>query len=69
MKPDGALVGTSFVEGTLKELYWAYLLAENERYGGMSPKVFPFSSLGETGSHLTSTKYELITILEHIKTL
>jgi SAM-dependent methyltransferase len=29
LKPDGALVGTNFVEGTLRELYWAYLLAEN----------------------------------------
>ena len=27
LQPDGALVGTSFVDGTLKELYWAYLMA------------------------------------------
>jgi hypothetical protein len=46
LKPDGAVVGTTFVEGTLRELYWSYILAENERYGGMSPKVYTFPSLG-----------------------
>lgn len=29
LQPDGALVGCSLVEGTLHELYWAYLMAEN----------------------------------------
>lgn len=29
LKPDGALLGSCFTEGTLKELYWAYLMAEN----------------------------------------
>jgi hypothetical protein len=30
----------------------------------MSPKVLTFPGLGETGTHLTSSKYQLITILQ-----
>lgn len=40
--PDGALIGSTWTENTLEELKWAYLLAENERSGGISPKVLNF---------------------------
>jgi hypothetical protein len=40
-------------------------MAENERYGGMSPKVLQHPSLGVLGSALTMTKYQLVTIVSH----
>jgi NADH dehydrogenase [ubiquinone] 1 alpha subcomplex assembly factor 5 len=63
LQADGALVGCTFAEGTLSELHWAYLLAENERHGGMSPKVMQFPGLGDLGSFMTSVKFQLVTIL------
>ena len=45
------------------------MLAENERYGGISPKVLAFPSIGETGTMMTSAKYQLITILQHEESL
>jgi NADH dehydrogenase [ubiquinone] 1 alpha subcomplex assembly factor 5 len=69
LKPDGALIGSTVAEGTLAELYWAYLLAENERHGGMSPKVLHSPSLGELGSALTMAKYHMVTILAHDEVL
>lgn len=65
LKPDGALIGSSFAEGTLSQLYWSYLLAENERYGGMSPKMLQLPSLGELGNSLTMAKYKLATVVSH----
>jgi NADH dehydrogenase [ubiquinone] 1 alpha subcomplex assembly factor 5 len=65
LKPDGALVGSAFAEGSLSELYWAYLMGENERHGGMSPKVLQSSSLGELGSAITMAKFQMVTILAH----
>jgi hypothetical protein len=29
LQPDGALIGCAMVEGTLSELHWSYLMAEN----------------------------------------
>ena len=37
--PDGLLIGTIYGADTLEELRIAYLLAENERYGGVSKHV------------------------------
>jgi NADH dehydrogenase [ubiquinone] 1 alpha subcomplex assembly factor 5 len=65
LKEDGALIGSTFAEGTLSELYWSYLLAENERYGGISPKVMQMPSLGELGNSLTMAKYKLATVVAH----
>lgn len=38
-------------------------MAENERSGGVSPKVFSFPSLGEIGQSLTSSKIKMPTII------
>ena len=40
-------------------------MAENERHGGMSPKVMQTPSLGQLGSALTMTKYHMVSILAH----
>ena len=69
LQPDGAIVGCTLGEGTLSELNWAYLLAENERHGGMSPKVMHFSGLGDIGSFMTAVKFKLVTILAHEEVL
>jgi hypothetical protein len=44
-------------------------MAENERYGGLSPKVLNFTSLGGLGNILTSTQFNLATVLSREYTL
>ena len=38
-------------------------MAENERHGGLSPKVLSFPSLGQLGNLLTQSHYHLATVL------
>lgn len=40
----------------------SYTLAENERYGGVSPHVSPLITITEVGNLLTRLKYTLPTI-------
>jgi len=42
LKPDGLFLGAIFGEGTLKELRSSFVLAEQEREGGLSPHISPF---------------------------
>ena len=63
LTPDGAIMGCCWGENTLKELKWAFLMAENQRSGGVSPKVLNFPSLGEIGHSLTSSKVKMPTIV------
>ena len=62
LQPDGALVGCTWAENTLKELRWAYMITENERCGGISPKLYGFPSLGAIGNVLHASKVQLPTV-------
>ena len=63
LQPDGAIVGCTWAENTLKELNWAYMMAENERCGGISPKVYRFPSIGGIGNVMHAAKVQIPTIV------
>lgn len=62
LKPDGTIIGSVFGEETLQELRIAFTLAENERYGGVSPHVSPFISITEIGNLISRIKYNIPTV-------
>jgi hypothetical protein len=56
-------VGCCLTEDSFKELRTAYLMVENERSGGVSPKVFPFPGIGEVGTAMSTSKLKLPSII------
>lgn len=52
LKPDGLFLGVMSGTGTLGELRESMLQAENELYGGASPRVYPFTDVRDAGGLL-----------------
>lgn len=62
LKPDGVFLGCLFGESTLEELRTAFLIAEQEREGGISPHVSPFTRVSDVGDLLSRAEFSLPTI-------
>ncbi len=60
--PDGAFLGTMFGGDTLFELRTSLQLAEQERKGGISPRVSPMTDVKDVGSLLNRAGFRLTTI-------
>ncbi len=59
LKADGLLLASMLGGETLKELRHAWLIAEDEIYGGASPRVAPFANLRDVGSLLQRAGFAL----------
>ncbi|XP_052862824.1 arginine-hydroxylase NDUFAF5, mitochondrial [Anopheles cruzii] len=62
LKPDGVFIGAMFGGDTLYELRSALQLAEQERRGGLSPHVSPFTQIRDVGMLLNRGGFTLLTI-------
>ncbi|CAH2353346.1 hypothetical protein CLIB1423_10S02894 [[Candida] railenensis] len=62
LKPDGVFLGTIVGGDTLYELRTSLQLAEQERMGGMSPRVSPLVHLNDVGSLLNRAGFSMLTI-------
>jgi NADH dehydrogenase [ubiquinone] 1 alpha subcomplex assembly factor 5 len=62
LKPDGAFFGALIGGDTLFELRSAFVLAEQEREGGVSPHTSPFAGIRETGNQLSRAGFSLPTV-------
>lgn len=52
LRPDGLFLGAFAGAGTLSELRECLLAAETELYGGVSPRVIPFTDVRDAGALL-----------------
>ena len=52
LKPGGLFLGAVLGGETLKELYEAFLIAEAEVEGGVSPRISPFTEIRDAGQLL-----------------
>lgn len=59
LKPDGLLLAALLGGRTLAELREAWLLAEDERAGGASPRVAPFADVRDLGGLLQRAGFAL----------
>ncbi len=59
LRPDGLFVGSVLGGETLNELRHAWLLAESECAGGVSPRVAPFADLRTLGNLLQRAGFAL----------
>jgi len=62
LKPDGVFLVSMFGEETLWELRNSFLLAEQEREGGVSNHISPFVGVSDVGELLTRAKFALPTV-------
>ncbi|XP_049544725.1 arginine-hydroxylase NDUFAF5, mitochondrial [Anopheles darlingi] len=62
LKPDGVFIGAMFGGETLYELRSALQLAEQERRGGLSPHISPFTQIRDVGMLLNRGGFTLLTI-------
>ncbi|POY73965.1 hypothetical protein BMF94_2973 [Rhodotorula taiwanensis] len=62
LKPDGVFIGAMFGGDTLFELRTALQLAENEREGGISPRVSPMTDSQSVTSLLNRAGFALSTV-------
>ncbi len=59
LKPDGLFLGCLFGGGTLTELRQAFVAAESEVEGGVSPRVAPFADIRDVGGLLQRAGFAL----------
>lgn len=59
LKPDGLLLASLLGGETLTELRTAFLLAEEEIEGGISPRVAPFADVRDLGALLQRAQFAL----------
>ncbi len=59
LKPDGLLLATMLGGATLHELRAAFLQAEEEIEGGVSPRVAPFADVRDIGALLQRAQFAL----------
>ncbi|AQX28301.1 MULTISPECIES: methyltransferase domain-containing protein [unclassified Bartonella] len=52
LKPDGLFLAVMTGAGTLRELRESLMQAENEIYGGVSPRIYPFADIRDVGALL-----------------
>ena len=62
LKPDGVLLLTMLGGSTLNELRTSFVLAEQERDGGVSPHMSPLVAAGDAGSLLSNAGFSLVTV-------
>ncbi|GAA5964231.1 hypothetical protein JCM8115_002841 [Rhodotorula mucilaginosa] len=62
LKPDGVFIGSMFGGDTLFELRTSLQLAENEREGGISPRVSPMTDSQSVTSLLNRAGFALSTV-------
>lgn len=62
LRPDCAFVGAMLGGDTLFELRTSLQLAEQERRGGMSPRVSPLADTRDVGGLLQRTGFKLLTV-------
>uniref|UniRef100_K3X8I6 Methyltransferase type 11 domain-containing protein n=1 Tax=Globisporangium ultimum (strain ATCC 200006 / CBS 805.95 / DAOM BR144) TaxID=431595 RepID=K3X8I6_GLOUD len=62
LKPDGAFVGAVLGGDSLQELRSAFILADQEREGGISPHISPFMNVPDAGNLLVSSGFQLCTV-------
>ncbi|KAF8251823.1 S-adenosyl-L-methionine-dependent methyltransferase [Wilcoxina mikolae CBS 423.85] len=62
LKPDAPLVAAMFGGDTLYELRTSLQLAEQERHGGVSPRVSPLADTRDVGGLLDKAGFSLLTI-------
>lgn len=61
LKNDGVFLASLFGENTLQELRSSILLAQQEREGGLSAAVSPFTRISDIGSLLSQARFTLPT--------
>ncbi|RCL02611.1 MAG: Methyltransferase [Candidatus Tokpelaia sp. JSC188] len=67
LKPDGLFLSVMCGNGTLGELRECLLQAENELYGGVHPRVFPFADIRDAGTLLQQAGFAIpVTDIENI---
>jgi NADH dehydrogenase [ubiquinone] 1 alpha subcomplex assembly factor 5 len=59
LKPDGLFLGAMLGGSTLTELRTAFLVAEEEMEGGVSPRVAPFADVRDLGALLQRAGFAL----------
>nr|XP_029724252.1 arginine-hydroxylase NDUFAF5, mitochondrial-like isoform X2 [Aedes albopictus] len=62
LKPDGVFIGAMFGGETLYELRSSLHLAEQERRGGLSPHLSPFTQIRDVGMLLNRANFTMLTI-------
>nr|CCA18665.1 conserved unknown protein putative [Albugo laibachii Nc14] len=62
LKPDGAFIGAVLGGDTLQELRSAFILADQERLGGISPHISPFMNVADAGNLLQGAGFSLCTV-------
>lgn len=62
LKPDGVFLASMFGGETLYELRSVLHLAEQERRGGLSPHISPFTQIRDIGGLLNASGYTMLTI-------
>ncbi|ETV84129.1 hypothetical protein, variant 5 [Aphanomyces astaci] len=61
LKPDGAFLGAVLGGDSLMELRSAFILADQERQGGIMPHISPFLNVPDTGNLLQGAGFSLPT--------
>ena len=62
LRPDGVFIGAMLGGQTLTELRSAFVVAEQERDGGVSPHVSPFAQVADCGNLLQRAGFNLPTV-------
>lgn len=62
LKPDCAFIGAMFGGDTLFELRTSLQLAEQERKGGLSPRVSPLADVKDVGGLLQKAGFKMLTV-------
>jgi NADH dehydrogenase [ubiquinone] 1 alpha subcomplex assembly factor 5 len=65
LTPDGAMIGNTLGPRTLDELRISYVLAENERYGGLSPHVLPLIDIADLGNLMGHCRVAIPSIFKY----
>ncbi|KDQ08869.1 hypothetical protein BOTBODRAFT_117885 [Botryobasidium botryosum FD-172 SS1] len=62
LKPDGVFIGAMFGGDTLFELRTSLQIAENEREGGISPRISPMTDTRDVSNLLGRAGFTLLTV-------
>eukprot|EP00803_Ostreobium_quekettii_P004892 evm.model.scf_1234.3 EVM.evm.TU.scf_1234.3 scf_1234:21267-28694(+) len=62
LKPDGLFLGSMLGGNTLQELRISFALAEQEREGGVSPRVSPMVQVSEVGGLLSGAGFNVCAV-------
>ncbi|ETO31106.1 hypothetical protein RFI_06012 [Reticulomyxa filosa] len=62
LKPDGCFIGSMAAGGTLQELRSSFVLAEQERLGGIGNHLSPMVRISDVGDLLSKCGFALVTV-------